>query len=363
MKLFKIILLMLCLTFGASYAQDGDFGSGNPDLVEDELLLGNDFTFNIDGEINTASTASNNSNRTTPLRLEDSFITMSAAWKQQIRAVLTAKLEHIFEQNSVEFNNGFSIQEFIREAYIEIRDLGGVPVAVIIGKQPIPFGQNIQAMPLFSSNPLNRLQEINEVYGLTVELTEGLFGIFDQVELSVFETKGGDLELGKIDGLSIRLSKYLTDQWLLTLSHAEMGNSHLNSGHERRTSVGLVGQTEDGDLVGWVEGILFSNNPQYPNSRFALTVGASYRVHRTTEVVLEYSYVQAAVHDLGLAIKTNITKNLSAGAEIRYRNYVERNDHEVIFGISLTYRFGTSGTTQNEEFLFGQEDGEDDDLE
>lgn len=337
----------LCLTlWSQTLAFAGD------DANKDKKLLGDDFTFDVNGEITAGGMASTRANGSS-INLQNSYISLSAAWKNKIRAVVTSKLEHIFKEQGVGLNDNFSLQEFVREAYIEIREVGGVPLAIVVGKHPIAFGQNVQAMPLFANNPLLKLQRIDQVYGVTVELTEGLFGLFDKVEISAFETKGGDLELGRIDGVSVRLSKMLTEHWQLTVSHAEMGNNHLNTGHERRTSVGLIGEALNGDLVGWVEGIYFSNNPQYPNSSFALTGGLMYKVHRATDIVLEYSYVQNALHELGLGIKANLTKNLSAGVEVRYRNYVERNEHEVIFGIALTYRFGLRENNKNEEYLFG----------
>lgn len=325
---------------------------------EDKKLLGDDFVIDVQAEVTTAGTVSTNMGRSS-IGLHNSYISLSAAWKDKIRAVVTTKLDHIFRENGIGLNDKFSLQEFIKEAYIEIREVGGVPLAIIVGKHPIAFGQNVQAMPLFSNNPLAKLQEIKEVYGVTVELTEGLFGLFDKVEISAFETKGGDLELGRIDGVSVRLSKSLTEHWMLTISHAEMGNSHLNTGHERRTSVGLIGEALNGDLIGWVEGIYFSNNPQYPNSKFAISGGLMYRVARGTDVVLEYSYIQKALHELGLAIKTNLTKNLQAGVEVRYRNYVERSEHELIFGISLTYRFGLRESNTYEEYLFGGQNNQE----
>lgn len=242
--------------------------------------------------------------------------------------------------------------------YIEIREVGGSPIAIIIGKQPMAFGQNVQAMPFFENNPLADLQEIKEVYGITVDLTEGLFGIFDQAEVSVFETGKGDLELGKVDGVSIRLSKMITDQWLVTLSHADLGNDGQSTGRERRTSVGLIGETSDGTLVGWVEGMYFSNSPEYQNSNFAITVGGMMRVHETTDIIVEYNWVEKELQEIGVGVRTALTSNLSIGAEVRYRNYVER-DNEVVFGIMLTYTFGNSDYSGNENYLFGGKDEED----
>ncbi|GAB4012246.1 MAG: hypothetical protein Fur0010_07910 [Bdellovibrio sp.] len=318
---------------------------------DDRGLLGGDFRVAVDGEINTSGMYGSESGRVA--HLKDSYVTLSGTFKDKIRAVITADLSRIFRENKVELTDDFSLEEFIKEAYIEIREVGGAPVAIIVGKQPMAFGQNVQSMPIFSNNPLASLQEINEVMGVTVELSEGLFGLFDMAEVSAFETQGGDLQIGKIDGVSVRLSKMLTDQWLLTLSHAEMGNSHLSSGHERRTSIGLIGETQDGMLVGWVEGMYFSNNPQYPNANFGITAGGSIRVHETTDVIVEYTWIEKEVSQIALGVKTALTSNMTVGAEVRYNNYVERKD-DIVFGINVTYSFGTSGNNRNENYLFGE---------
>jgi hypothetical protein len=316
-------------------------------------LLGGDFRVAVDGEINTNALYNSNSNGST--NLSDSFVTLSATWKDKIRAVITAKLDHVLSENGANFNDDFSLAEFIKEAYIEIREVGGSPVALIVGKQPIAFGQNVQAMPIFNNNPMAGLQEIDQVFGFTVDLTEGLFGIFDRAELSVFETEANDLEIGRVDGVSVRLSKMLTNQILLTMSHSEMGNSHLSSGHERRTSVGLIAESTDGFLVGWIEGMYFSNNPQYQNSNFGVTTGVMMRVHETTDVVVEYTWIEKELQEIAIGAKIALTRNLTVGPEVRYRDYSNGRENELIFGVSATYRFGTSGANRNEQYLFGND--------
>lgn len=338
-KLLPLLALTYALSPGLIMAQNNDL----------ELLDG-DFRVGYEAEIN--SNAYSSTEGLSSINFRESYISLNAEWKNKIRFVLTGKLEEIFKENNVSFNDDFSLEEFIEEAYIEIKEVGGSPIAVIVGKQPIPFSQKVQAMPLFKDNPVADLQGISEVYGLTVDLTEGLFGIFDQVEISAFETERGDLKLGTIDGVSVRLSKMLTDNILLTMGHAEMGNSHLNSGHERRTSVGLIAESNDGMLVGWVEGMFFSNNPTYPDASFAITAGAMVRVHRTTDVVVEFNYVENTLNQYAIGTRTALTANTTLGVEVRYNDYHDGRDNDVVFGVNLNYAFGSSGYRPNEEFLF-----------
>ena len=325
---------------------------------DDSQLLGNDFRISYDSEINT--NYSNGAEEGDVVNLEGSYISLSLQWKNKIRGKIRTKLEQIFQDNRVEFNDDFSLGEFIKEASIQITEINGSPMAIIIGKQPMAFGQNVQAMPLFKNNPLAEMQDIDEVFGVTVDLTEGIFGLFDQAEISAFETEDGDFEIGDIDGVSVRLSKMLTDQVLLTLSHSELGNGHLDTGRERRSSVGLIGESTDGVLVGWVEGLYFSDNPEYPNADFGITTGAMMRVHETTDVILEYNYIRKELQEIGLGVRTNLTQNISVGAEVRYQNYVESDrDNDTIFGISLTYRLGSTPYSKNDTYLFGEDNEED----
>jgi hypothetical protein len=345
-----LLLGTLLFTLAGSpvvYSYDG-YGD-DLDYYDDEaLILGDDFRITYDAEINA------NSMSGSALNLKGSYLYASIEWREKIRFAIKGKLEKLFDENGVSLADDFSLAEFITDAYIEIREINGTAMAIIIGKQPMAFGQNVQAMPLFHNNPLASLQEIKEVFGVTVDLREGIFGLFDQAELSVFETEAGDFSIGQIDGVSIRLSKMITDQILLTLSHAEMGNSHLNSGHERRTSVGLIGESTDGILVGWVEGMYFSNNPNYPNSSFGITVGGMMRVREAVDVVIEYNWIEKELSEIGLGVRTHLTPNVTLGAEVRYRNYVER-DNDVIFGITLTYRFGNTPYSRNQSYLFGDD--------
>ncbi|PIP90288.1 MAG: hypothetical protein COW01_02460 [Bdellovibrionales bacterium CG12_big_fil_rev_8_21_14_0_65_38_15] len=340
-SILSAITLTLMMTSPLVYSQDTG-------------LLGNDFSLGIEGEINAFGRASTQGQA--DAYLSGSYVSLSAGFKDKVRAVVTARLDRIFEDSSLTLNEQFKLGEFIHEAYIEIRDVGGKPIALVIGKQPIAFGQRIQAMPLFRDNPMDDLQRIDQVYGFTVDLQEGLFGLFDQVEISAFESGAGDLEIGKIDSLSVRLSKMLTDQWMLTASHASVGHTGTNNGRETRTSIGLIGESTDGYLVGWAEAVFFSNNPRHQNSNFAFTVGGMIRISETSDVVIEYNSIKNEVREVGLGLTTALTRNLSAGAEVRWIDHLDTDQQELTFGVSMTYTFGSNRRQTNEEYLF---DGEE----
>lgn len=321
-------------------------------------LLGGQF--NIDGEVNLNSIV--NSSQAPIYDVGGSYISLSANWKNKIRAVLTGRIKSAFENEGISaFDENFSIEEFITEAYIEIRNIGGSPVAVVVGKHPIAFGQNLEMMPFYEHNEVRNILSQREVFGVTIDLTEGLFGLFDRAEVSIFETQSGDLDFGYLDGVSVRLSKLIKDNWLLTFSHGEFRNtdsvipgeySYEWTGHERRTALGLVWQSNDGNIVGWVEGAHIQNNPQYPNANFVLTAGAKAAIHKTTDIVIEYNHIQNYLHSIALGSRTKLTPSLSLGVELRYRDYISNEEDEIILGVRLTKSFGTIAERRNTDYLF-----------
>ena len=135
------------------------------------------------------------------------FITLEAQLAKNIKAYLGGYLFRRLRLNgqSVEITP-FEIDKFISTANIEIRNVGGKPIAFIIGKQRVPFGSKIRKMPSFVNDPTYFPVNCNAgVFGFTVKLEELPF--FDLLEASVFESQSGDLEIGTIDGASLRLTK------------------------------------------------------------------------------------------------------------------------------------------------------------
>ena len=287
--------------------------------------------------------------------LSESFVNLSTAYQERIRLSIMANIGHLIDSNELSFNDDFDVEKFIREAYIEIRNINGMPVAIIIGKQPITFGQNIQEMPGWANSPLRSLQELDEVYGLTIKLTKSVLGLFDQIEYSLYEQESGDLSLGKLNGHNLRLTKYLNEKLLLTigLQQKEVKNQE----QSRSARVGLVGTNKSGKLIGWAEGMIFSNDPNYPNSNFALTLGASYQYVQNNRVVLEFNLIERELIQLGLGLKTQVNQSLSAGVDLRYGINLTSGEPEYFLGFNITYRFniGTNNNINDELLLFEDE--------
>ena len=78
-------------------------------------------------------------------------LTLEAQLTDTIKAVVTAELKEALMANgdwdSVNLDDN-KLEEMVREAYIEIKMVQGAPVAFIIGKQEIAFGQNFSGLAM-----------------------------------------------------------------------------------------------------------------------------------------------------------------------------------------------------------------------
>ena len=93
---------------------------------------------------------------------------------QNLSAALALDLSHLFETYDVELNDDFDWEYFVREASVQIQDVGGEPVTIVVGKQTIPFGQGYtrQPLPFFWNNHTESLREIQGVMGVSVKLSD-----------------------------------------------------------------------------------------------------------------------------------------------------------------------------------------------
>ncbi len=309
-------------------------------------ILGDDFAVSYYGEANGNAVIHDTYN----YNYTYGWLSLSVEWKNKVRAVLGTSLTAVLEDNDIKLEDDFDIEEFITEAYIEIKEVGGQPVAFIVGKRSIPFANSVEAMPIFGNNPMSEMYDKDEVFGFSIRLDRGLFGLFDSAELSAFETEGGDLSVGTINGASIKLTKQLTEAIAMNAGYAQFDNGV--GGVEKKASVGLIGKTMGGDLVGWVNGMAFSDNAEYPGSDFAITGGVKYQVTRTADVVVEMTYVEKELMQYSLGLNIALTRRITLGAEVRYNDYEDAREDEVVFGLNARYTFGVNDYGPNEENLF-----------
>jgi hypothetical protein len=343
MKNKRLMTLALATTIMSSFAIAGD-----------GIELGDDFVVNADAVLRPQATLQKGGNDS--VALKDSTLTLSVTYKNFVRAVVTAKLRELFRENGINVDDpSMKFDEFIKEAYIEIRNpgdnniyVGAQPVAIIIGKHKVAFGQHIKT--LFSTeNPLDKILKKSEVFGLTVRLEEGLFGA-DMVEASVFESKGGDLELGRINGASVRITKNFQDKLFVTGSYLTQDE---NGKREHRAALGLVYRDVDAGVMAWTEAVYMKDNATFKDSNYVVTGGILARVHSSTDVFVEFSIIDNLLKEAGLGVNVALTKNIALGAVVKYQDYEDgKGTDGWMFGLEATILLGTSSSSQFSEALF-----------
>jgi hypothetical protein len=236
-------------------------------------------------------------------------ITLTAEISQNVRAVLLFRIQQGLIQQGIEPQK---VENLLSEAYIRIDNVGGKPVAFVLGKQTIPFGNLQPAIVNEEIDPIDKISNQAEVIGFTVELEKT--GFFDMVEASIFETKEGDLSLGDLDGASIRVTKALTDQWKVVASTMFKGQGQ--DTNDFRQSVGFV--FADGSWTLWAEGVHMLGNSNYPDSHWMAHVGAQYQIDKRQRVVVTSTYVSQAITRLGVAYEIEVIRDTFVSPELAY---------------------------------------------
>ena len=164
----------------------------------------------------------------------DGYIKISAKLSKRLKAVVKLELDHIFYKNGVYEDPNFDIEKFIEEAYIEFKNHKGKLHAIVIGKQPVAFGNHVSRMPNHHNSPTHDVNQIKKVFAFTIKFKD--VGFFDLIEASVFESETDDLSIGDINGLSVRLTKNITEKLKVSLSAAKVKREH----EEKIVSIGFV---------------------------------------------------------------------------------------------------------------------------
>lgn len=296
----------------------------------------------------------------------ESYLRLSKDLSEHVRIAVALELNrNLRESGRWTEQESVNINQLLREASIELHDMGGVPVAFVLGKHEIAFGQAIAAMPSYTKSGLFNTQSVNRVMGLTVRLDERILGIVQSVEASIFSSQG-DAALsrggaGRIDSASVRMRGEILEGLQFSASAMHLGNKHLGAGSsEQRYSVGLVYTDRSGNWMAWVEGIYHAdkNNPNYgQNAHFGVTAGVSRRAG-PGDVVAEISWIQNVMTELGIGYRMYVTRNITVGPEVRFTrwdNPAAGSRNDIRLGIAVEVLLGTAAASVEDEVLFGKE--------
>ena len=268
---------------------------------------------------------------------------------ENVTTTLEANFSHLFEKHGLEVNEDFDWEQFVGEATVKIQDIGGESVAVIVGKQTMPFGLGFLGMPLpfFWNNSAEYMRWLWGLMGATVELSElsRFQNVVDKVELAIFESsRDWDFDIQEKPAFSMRVSKTIeTDDYEheIIASYARIDNDHLNdpTGDEERISLGFVTKTPSTDrLILWGEGVYFKNNPFFlaPDKRFVISTGVVGQI--TEEMFLSGEY----------SLMEDVQKSY-AGA-VWYRPF-SKDGQRLTFGVEYRHTDFDSSSSENDHYI------------
>lgn len=319
-------------------------------LAEGKAEQGNDQSgldtswLSVDGEANMDYFANSNNDYESNLRSQDVRIRLTAEIAKGIKAVIAAKLDRSLIKDGSEVNGEkFDLEKFIEEAYVEIRmdQLTGAPVAVLVGKHAMAFGQNASRLPMFKDNLLYDVSKQDQVMGITVRLDKELLGeVIDSLEVSVYENGAGDLKIGDGAGFSFRMTKQLTEKLKATASAmaTQKGSSKEWDDMDKRAAIGVVYDNGNGTWKAYAEGIVFDGYAQNPNASYGGTAGVAVNAG-PGEVVAEFSFIEKTAKEVAVAYNIPVGRNLVISPEVRHTMNEDGSDN-TRFGIRVKAVFG-----------------------
>ncbi|MBC7429793.1 MAG: hypothetical protein H7336_14355 [Bacteriovorax sp.] len=287
------------------------------------------------------------------VRMDQAEILLTDQLSENIKASIKLKLDRDLILDGAPVPQNFNFEDFIKAAHIEIKNIGGKPVAFVIGKQEIAYGFDNTMMPIPKESPVHELGVHNEVVGFTVVLDTN-FQLFDKIEASVFETKDGDLKIGTIDGYAVRFSKDVTKQIQVKASAMHLGNGdNLELGVENRQDIGIIVQSKDGKWTFWNENIHFDNNPDYRDSHYAISAGLSHKLGQG-QLAIDATLIPQTLKRVGIGYNMNLSKHVIVGAEANYTTYNAGTDlkNGMRYGVSIRYVFGGHSNADDAKNIF-----------
>jgi hypothetical protein len=266
------------------------------------------------------------------MRIKGSVINFTATISENVKAVIALKLDRMIRANGESADYDFDIESFLKYAYVEIRNIGGRPVAVVIGKKGIPAGLRFDRFLNIHNNPVRGLRNYDQVFGMTVTLDSETLG---KIQASVFENleNSGDLDVGTMGSYAIRYSREILDGLEGNITYSHLG--HEDREDEDRISIGAVYKT--GPNTFWAEGIFFTNHATYGDAT-AVNVGAS-RKFKFGEAVAAFNFIEDHMTQLALGLNISVNDSVRVGPEVRYNMYDDEDrDDDVVYGVRTEVR-------------------------
>jgi hypothetical protein len=239
--------------------------------------------------------------------------------------------------------NKLTLGKIITQANVQMtKSVYGTRVTLILGKQRMAFGQDLQRISAYINKREGLTYDLNnedEVVGLTFVLPDGVFGLVDQLAGSIYETGKGDLSVDGKLGFSLKATKALNNGLIIEAS-ALVKNSKASSKTEARQSLGVVYKINNTYKV-FANGFLIQNNPRFPAASWGLVAGVSTKFGPgviAVEGELIGGTAQSLVASYNLPVDSWI-QDLIIAPEIRLTHY-EVGSTVLEGGVTAYYPFG-----------------------
>ena len=251
------------------------------------------------------------------IKFGHSAVVLTTDIQEKIRAVIKANLSHLFKYentNKIDFNDHFEMGNFIDNAYIEIRDIGNTPVAVLVGKRDLVLGLHdiTEVLPL----PYT----FWENYQLKYDVISMTFKVADTVELTIYEGENGDRGdefnegpgEGDFDieersaGILLRIERDLGPATAV-LAYNIQKNEHLGyKKPEKKLTLGLKADVMERVGV-WLEGMYLFENPPLgkrvgDKGEWGVSTGVSFRLTDKVTLVGNYTDIEKLTKEYGLGL-------------------------------------------------------------
>jgi hypothetical protein len=293
----------------------------------------------IGADINVDASGKNTNDYEANLKI-DAALRFEIIVREGIKAVVKARIEQelMKDGKGLSDTQKIKLEKAIEQAYIQIEldKISGMPRAILtVGKGEMAFGQDVLQLPMFRDSLLYNFAKEREVIGVTVELPTNFLKVIDSVAISLYESGAGDFKMADGRGVSVQLSKRLTDQIQAQVSALVKDDTGFDGkdfkDREKRASFGFVFNSSNGQYKIWTQGLVFDKNPNMPTTDYGAQVGGSMKLG-PGDVVVDYQYLQNFAQEYSAAYNLPVNSWLVISPQVTYQRK-EDGDNSTRIGL------------------------------
>ena len=272
---------------------------------------------------------------------------------REILFMVRSQMEQNVYINGILKANHLTATQYLKEAYLEFKNVGGLPVVVIVGTSEIAYGQDFHGMIDYQNDASHGMTDPDQgqVKGFTIILDQKIGPLIDKVEANFFTSNPAvaNLSLRHLDGFAFRASKNISEDLTAEVSVMRKANG-FGPELQPETKYSFGGVYRHGIWTFFGEGIKMSNSARYPDAPYGATLGA-HRITGPGQFDLEATGIRKTLQQYSLGYELFISQKWAVGPVFRYtfcaggnagcaslRNYGQGPS----FGVSVRYRFGST---------------------